>query len=129
MGVYIKGMEMPQEKKITLTIFQDGRVYENHGERLWGHGKDSIPWKAVPAADAIKELSKLPWIPVTERLPEANERVIACVKTIEGLDVWDAVRWNGKEWEVEIESCYDYWTRIDEPVTHWMPLPEPPKEE
>ena len=31
-----------------LTIFPDGRVYENHGERLWGHGKDCIPWKAVP---------------------------------------------------------------------------------
>lgn len=50
MSVYIKGLEMPQEK-ITLTIFPDGRVYENHGERLWGHGKDCIPWKAVPVHD------------------------------------------------------------------------------
>lgn len=48
MGVYIKGMEMPKEKKITLTLFPDGRVYANHGERLWGNGKDCIPWKAVP---------------------------------------------------------------------------------
>ena len=48
MGVYIKGMEMPKEKKITLTLFPDGRVYENHGERLWGNGKDCVPWKAVP---------------------------------------------------------------------------------
>ena len=48
MSILIKGMEMPKEKKITLTIFPDGRVYENHGERLWGHGKDCIPWKAVP---------------------------------------------------------------------------------
>lgn len=47
MSILIKGMEMPQEKKITLTIFPDGRVYENHGERLWGHGEDCIPWKAV----------------------------------------------------------------------------------
>lgn len=48
MSIIIKGMEMPKEKKITLTLFPDGRVYENHGERLWGYGKDCIPWKAVP---------------------------------------------------------------------------------
>lgn len=47
MGVYINSMELPKEKKITLTLFPDGRVYENHGERLWGNGKDCIPWKAV----------------------------------------------------------------------------------
>ena len=47
MGIYIKGMEMPTEKK-SITIFPDGRVYENHGDRLWGQGKDCIPWKAVP---------------------------------------------------------------------------------
>lgn len=48
MSILISGIEMPQEKKITLTIFSDGRVYENHGEKLWGRGKDCIPWKAVP---------------------------------------------------------------------------------
>lgn len=47
MGVYIKGMEIPKDKRITLTLFPDGRVYENRGERLWGNGKDCIPWKAV----------------------------------------------------------------------------------
>ena len=51
MSVLIKGLEMPQEKKITLTLFPDGRVYENHGERLWGHGEDCIPWKAVPVPE------------------------------------------------------------------------------
>jgi hypothetical protein len=48
MSVLIKGIEMPREKKTTLTIFPDGRVYKNNGERLWGHGEDCIPWKAVP---------------------------------------------------------------------------------
>jgi hypothetical protein len=47
-SILIDGVEMPQEKKITLTIFPDGRVYENHGERLWGNGKDCVPWNAVP---------------------------------------------------------------------------------
>lgn len=48
MSILIKGMEMPKEKKITLTIFPDGRVYKNNGERLRGYGEDCIPWKAVP---------------------------------------------------------------------------------
>lgn len=46
MGVYIN-MEMPKQKA-TITIFSDGRVYENYGDRLWGHGKDCIPWRSVP---------------------------------------------------------------------------------
>lgn len=48
MSIYIKDMEMPQEKKITLTIFPDGRVYKNYGERLYGRGEDCIPWRAIP---------------------------------------------------------------------------------
>lgn len=47
MSILIKDMEMPREKKIILTIFPDGRAYKNNGERLWGYGKDCIPWKAV----------------------------------------------------------------------------------
>ena len=49
-GIYIPGMEMPVGKK-TITIFSDGRVYEHHGERLWGHGEDCIPWQAIPVPD------------------------------------------------------------------------------
>lgn len=45
MSLLIKNMELPTEKK-TITIFPDGRVYENHGDRLWGQGKNCIPWKA-----------------------------------------------------------------------------------
>ena len=81
------------------------------------------------AADAIEKLSKPRWIPVAEKLPEAWRRVIVCAKHDGGLSVWDAARWSGKRWEKEMEVCYDYWTKIDEPVTHWMPLPQPPEEE
>ena len=70
--ILIKDMELPQEKKITLTIFPDGRVYENHGERLWGHGKDCIPWKAVP-------------VPPHERLIDAD----ALMKELEIDDLDD----------------------------------------
>lgn len=68
MGIYIQGMELPKEKKITLTLFPDGRVYENHGERLWGNGKDCIPWKAVPVPPHGDLIDR------TEAIVDANER-------------------------------------------------------
>ena len=56
------------------------------------------------------------WIPVTERLPERNNSVIAatdngivfqCVYAYDGWDLWEGNTVN---------------------ITHWMQLPEPPKE-
>ena len=56
------------------------------------------------------------WIPVTERLPESDTAVIVatdsgmvfqCLYAYDGWDLWDGYTVN---------------------ITHWMPLPEPPKE-
>jgi hypothetical protein len=50
------------------------------------------------------------WIPVDERLPDEEVRVLAT----DGDKVFESEYWSGRwEW------CAD--------VTHWMPLPEPPK--
>ena len=50
------------------------------------------------------------WIPVSERLPPEETRVLA----YDGDKVFESEYWNGNwEW------CAD--------VTHWMPLPEPPE--
>ena len=86
------------------------------------------------AADAIEELSKQHeaqaqniiallnekprWIPVTERLPElafVNEWYLVALESgcVESLGYT-----KGKGW-----------FPTGSPVTHWMPLPEPPKEE
>nr|DAG65479.1 MAG TPA: Protein of unknown function (DUF551) [Caudoviricetes sp.] len=62
------------------------------------------------------------WIPVTERLPEAFAPVIVCR--------------DGEAGERRVEQGHkdvgDWWkvygTRTKR-VTHWMPLPEAPKEE
>ena len=92
----------------------------------------------LEAADAIEELEKFyqimadayetevtkeRWIPVTERLPEKeqcclvvlnNRTVDFCFYTKRfGFGMYLAKKW---------ESANDE-------VTHWMPLPEPPKEE
>ena len=69
------------------------------------------------AADAIEELSKPRWIPVTERLPERNGTYLVYVYG----DVTDLNYWRGK-WH----RLGDDYTKA---VTHWMPLPQPPEEE
>ena len=60
------------------------------------------------------------WIPVTERLPEDGTEVLAFNKTgFAYVDCWTDGKW-------KINSMVD---EEHESVTHWMPLPEPPKEE
>lgn len=56
------------------------------------------------------------WIPVSERLPEENTAVLTYRES--GINV--EFRWH-RGWDNdEFTPC---------PVTHWMPLPTPPKEE
>ena len=83
----------------------------------------------IAAADAIEELSKPKWIPVTERLPEEYKNELCyyeyfrygdynCMfRTIDrgyyGNGIWGGEAGQG----------------IRNKVLAWMPLPEPPKEE
>lgn len=73
------------------------------------------------------------WIPVTERLPEDDLpknskakqlKVLVAYKTNGRYVVRSAIRakgyWHSKDgWA---------WIKMSDPITHWMPLPEPPKE-
>lgn len=75
------------------------------------------------AADVIEELSKPKWIPVTEALPEQGKRYLVIrfdkVTKTQFIDIL----WH---------DAHDlWWNRLYKGqynVTHWMPLPEPPKE-
>lgn len=82
--------------------------------------KNNVEQYKLYLQDAIKDLQsahkELPrWIPVTERLPEKDTRVIVCASLPEGVHS-DFIYEDG-HWFVSIG------------VTHWMPFPEPPKEE
>ena len=68
------------------------------------------------AADKLESGVVREWIPVTERLPEDGQTVIACVTHRFGdKSIIPMVFWH---------ESYFHW----QDVTHWMPLPEPPKE-
>ena len=88
----------------------------------------------VLAVAALREQEKRRWIPLAERLPEENgcyivvacdegcsagegiwyDTVVVVAEYYEGSWSWDE---NGTEYD------------ITDIVTHWMPMPEPPKEE
>lgn len=65
------------------------------------------------------------WIPVTERLPDNNNNVWTWLDSGEGEEGYyeapSGVR--SGQW-----YSANYGNRYMENVTHWMPLPEPPKE-
>lgn len=76
----------------------------------------------IPSADV-----RPVWIPVTERLPIPREKVLVAYKkgvTIAQMDGY--IRTPQKE--------IHYWRGMNGPkhtlasVTHWMPIPEPPKD-
>lgn len=59
------------------------------------------------------------WISVEERLPDDHKRVLIAVQFENGISI-HTTGFSGGAW---------YVTLLDsEYVTHWMPLPEPPKE-
>lgn len=82
------------------------------------------------------------WIPVTERLPEENGRYLTLYSLKTKPCAWRHKVYGFAKDLVEIDA-YDFKERKpgfygydgeygyyeDKDVTHWMPLPEPPKEE
>ena len=63
------------------------------------------------------------WIPVKERLPEFGNRVIAT----DGVVVGEMYISNMKNWYRYTGVSWRLFA--DTRITHWMPLPEPPKGE
>ena len=84
------------------------------------------------AADTIEDLeNKLNlwrqdkisrWVPVTERLPGGRDSVLALTGDCD-IYVCDYIPSVKQFWTIPGDELH-----IDD-ITHWMPLPEPPKEE
>lgn len=107
-------------------------------------GRPDIACDYEQAADAIEALSKLAldehnraaklawesrWIPVSERLPEKTSHYlvhIECKCDGELWSKWTDVAWFYRKFYWEYRYGAEF---FKETVTHWMPLPQPPKEE
>lgn len=75
--------------------------------------------------------TKQRWIPVTERLPDSNKSVLVrCTNTtISGGYVTHIGSCDsGKFWFLRTQPGTASFPVREWQVTHWMPLPEPPKE-
>lgn len=107
-------------------------MYDELVKRLHRYSGNCVAYKldadfadaVQQAADAIEELSKPRWIPVTERLPKQGKRYLV-------------IRFGGitKAQFIDIlwHDAHDlWWNRLYKGqynVTHWMPLPRAPEEE
>ena len=79
-------------------------------------------WNTRPIEDDLrKRIAELEaaqrWIPVSERLPEDWTMVLFTNGVTRGIGQFDK------------DGFYDYWYEysFNKPVTHWMPLPNPPE--
>lgn len=74
-------------------------------------------------ADALLNAVKPRWIPVEERLPEEGVSVQVCFRSQGGTAQAVSERFIN-------DNNKSYWSGLcGMKPTHWMPLPEPPKEE
>ena len=78
-------------------------------------------------------LEKYRWIPVTERLPTGCGYYLSVVERIAPDELGGnntrvkIMRWLGADWRYPTHIPEWINEAITETVTHWMPLPEPPK--
>ena len=109
-----------KDKNVCGDVFVPGNPMIFDNNKLWKEYEERKA-KGFPCVDFVDANIVPKWIPVTERLPENNTRVI-------GFMAWKSM--------TAIERQHNKWYSIDhleplpdEAVTHWMPLPEPPKED
>ena len=101
--------------KRAITDWEHGDVSERIADHLIANGV------TVQSDKDINVPSK--WIPVTERLPEAGERVLAT----DGGFVGEFYINSQRQWQRYNVNNYSLLMALD--ILWWMPLPEPPKED
>lgn len=99
---------MSRTIKVDAFLHNIGRIPQLRG----------ITYTRIKKAVEETESSDNGWISVKDRLPEKNDEYIVAVN--DGIQAYST-------WDVYHKS--HGWLAEDPRVTHWMPFPEPPKEE
>ena len=94
----------------------------------WNSGVAPVSW-AEAYADFKDDIDSMPtltppneWVSVAERLPRVGGNYICAVQDKNG-GTWTIPA----EWNLEMKTWFGAFGEIKNKVTHWMPLPEPPK--
>ena len=129
------GMMYEELIKRLRALCEDCKLWDGYRCCLEG---DCTAQTRLQAADAIEELARrceqfqyMPppaWIPVSERLPKYGTKVLVFAY---GHDVLTARLCKETEFDYPVFDCNGIYNELAKQgrITHWMPLPEPPKEE
>jgi hypothetical protein len=90
-------------------------------ERMLMSGKLDALMNENRAIKMDADVRPVEWIPVTERLPDAGERVLCYCRA----NIYEVMKMRTDgDWVYDTNHIY-----MHSFVTHWMSLPQPPKEE
>lgn len=87
---------------------------------------ESVAKSLDEAVERVRKLRKPRWIPVTERLPENGDWVLG-IGPKKGYHVCEYIGITHFPYSGDIPWFSAKGRSLN--ITHWMPLPEPPKEE
>ena len=133
MDVREKLVELPIEDAL-LVLREEHRQRTDSYTTYLAHGGKGDPAEEVgldALAMAIYALEKTKWISVKDRLPDicgfpcllCGENAFGQIRVFAGFTGYmerGKFKWHSNQKDIDI----DVWT-----ITHWMPLPHPPKEE
>lgn len=116
-------MNEQEEKEMVASRIANMKNQRRTMEKMgWGAGTYAEDEYECPTHTRSYEVKLMPaWIKCSERMPEINERVL--VYQEEGVH-------GGNPIDIEYRECRDFWSDqgIFSGITHWMPLPQTPKE-
>lgn len=112
---------MTDRERLIELIYCSGRNYDDYVDEQHELGmpphEDFDSWLADDLL--ANKVTVQEWISVKDRMPEEDNRVLVWL----GVKLYDYTR-------IDTDRLHNgRWIRWGKDVTHWMPLPNPPKEE
>lgn len=94
-------------------------------EEQIGRLQDTVSYRDIQIKKLVSEKTVPHWISVEERLPETDDWVIVAILDDRGDTPYQYADFG---WYLDAARCWIINAEQRRDVTHWMPLPAPPKE-